>query len=372
MSFSALNWACAIRDANVCAGARHVLLTLAQYADEHQTCFPSLATLAAITNLSEDTVQRRLKNLVEHELIFVVRRKHTDGRRLTNYYCLLVDEASRRHAMANGWTPSALAESQSEERMENDENAVHHTASCGVDQTAGETKPHRRGNETTPQLCGVEPLTNHQITNPPLPPLRGEGEGVEASLSETTNGDGEASRRRCGSVEPDEDGARLARWEKFRGAWPWDATEKPEEARRRFMELANGEQLAAVASAARYIDACVQRDRKISHAKTWLSGKGWQVFDAPAQSASARVDAERQRIAEAKAKTHELQRQKYGGVVVRKGTPQAAAWARYDGEALKFHRVGAWEDSVVKPSEWPPSAAQHGEGARDGPMREAG
>ncbi|MBM3578788.1 MAG: helix-turn-helix domain-containing protein [Alphaproteobacteria bacterium] len=365
MSFSALNWACSIRDASVCAGARHVLLTLAQYADEDETCFPSLATLAAITNLSEDTVQRRIKNLVEHELIFVVRRKHTDGRRLTNYYCLLVDERARRHAIANGWAPADTAETRSEDRTEDVSDEPIHTATCGVDQTAGETKPHRRGNETTPHSCGVEPLTNHQITNPPTP-QRGEGEGEKTSLSETTNVDGSASLRRCGSGEVDEDGARLVRWEKFRRTWPWDATEKPEEARRRFMELENGEQLAAVASAPRYIEACVQRERKISHAKTWLSGKGWQVFDAPSQSASARVEAERQRLAEAKAKTHEIQRQKYGGIIVRKGTPQAAAWARHDGEPLKFRRVGAWDDSIVKPSEWPPSAS-HGEAPRDGP-----
>jgi pyocin large subunit-like protein len=147
MSFTALNWACSIRDANVCAGARHVLLTLAQYADEDETCFPSLATLAAITNLSEDTVQRRIKNLVEHELIFVVRRKHTDGRRLTNYYCLLVDERARRHAMANGWSPASAnaedAEKRSEDRTEEAADDALHTASCGVDHTAGETKPHR-------------------------------------------------------------------------------------------------------------------------------------------------------------------------------------------------------------------------------------
>jgi hypothetical protein len=56
---------------------------------------------------------------------------------------------------------------------------------------------------------------------------------------------------------------------------------------------------------------------------------------------------------------------------VRQGTPQAAAWARHDGERLKFGRVGPFYDAVVKPSEWPPSASQ-AEAARDGPSPAAG
>ncbi|MBM3655128.1 MAG: hypothetical protein FJX06_20430 [Alphaproteobacteria bacterium] len=134
------------------------------------------------------------------------------------------------------------------------------------------------------------------------------------------------------------------------------------------MAASGDEQSAAVACGPRYIEDCVRRGRKIAHARTWLDGKGWQSFEA--ERAKSKIDAERERLAEAKARTHELQRLKYGGIVVRKGTPQAAAWARHDGAPLRFGRVGAWEDSIVRPSEWPPPASS-GEEARDGPAGEA-
>lgn len=380
MSLKAITWAFELDDARLTPVAKLVLLAIADAAREEKDfeCDVRHETLARKAHVSSDTSQRRVKELCALGYIFVMKRRGDDGCKISNRYIVLLNERARRHALANGWDGVIGADPDDEtcgahrslERTEDGESDASKPQSAAWtrpqgerNQAAGETEPSRTAAATERTLT--------VFNNIPPTPLRGEGEGFEASHSETTNGDERENRRRCGSVEADEDGARLARWEKFRRGWPWDATEKPEEARRRFMELENGEQLAAVASAARYIDACVQRDRKISHAKNWLSGKGWQVFDAPAQSASARVEAERQKCAELKAKNHEIQRQKYGGVLVFRNTPQAAAWARHDGERLKFSRHGPFDDTAVKPSEWPPSATQ-ADAPQTEPRREAG
>ncbi|MGJ0505623.1 MAG: helix-turn-helix domain-containing protein [Methylocystis sp.] len=347
MSFSALNWACSIRDPSVSAGARHVLLTLAQFADEHQTCYPSHAALAAITNLSPDTVQRRIKDLIEHGLVFVVKRKNNDGRRLTNYYVLLVDAAARAHALAHG-----MAEDGSEREAEDDQPAgrgidqpagcgMDHAAGCGMDHAAGETDPCRRVHETMPQLCGIEPSNNHQITLPPTP-HRGEGGGASRKLS-------------------DDDQARLDRWQAFRKVWPWDAAELVAEARAVFLRLSTVEQQAAIDAAPRYVAACRERETRarnhgIAHAKRWLSGEGWAALKARSAESAASLAGR--------------------PFAVRQGSPQAAAWAQYEAAVngaprLKFFHSNALGMICMRPTEWPPSPKLTGvggpESARDGP-----
>jgi hypothetical protein len=378
MSIQATQWAFGLQDERLTPVTKLVLLAIADAAHEDKKfeCAVKHTTIARKAHVSVDTAQRRVKDLCALGYLYVIKRRGADGCQVANSYCVLVDEEARKHALAQGWdgnvAPRAHSESGDEdrslERTESEDRDVtgpQLAARSGPqderNRAAGYTEPGRTAAAHNRQF-----LT--ESNNPPTPP-RGEGEGFEASLSETTNGDAEASRRRRGSVEADEDGARLRHWEAFRHAWPWDSTEMPEKARREFMALTSDEQAAAVAAAPRYIEACVSRDRKIAHAKTWLAGKGWQAFDAP--KAASKADAHREQIAAAKASLHEQQRRKYGGILVRKGTPQAAAWARHDGQALAFERIGFWEGAVVKPSEWPPSAT-HGDAPQSEPRREAG
>jgi hypothetical protein len=374
MSLKAITWAFELDDARLTPVAKLVLLAIADAAREEKDfeCDVRHETLARKAHVSSDTTQRRVKDLCALGYLYVMKRRGDDGCKISNRYIVLLNERARLHASANGWDgeigavesddETETTDRSAERTNEMDSHASKPQAAAWSrpqgerNQAAGETEPSRTAAATEQTLT--------VFNNTPPTPLRGEGEGEQASLSGTTNGEAEANRRRCGRGDADEDGARLARWEKFRREWPWDTTELPEKARRAFMALSNGEQIAAVACGPRYIEDCVRRDRKIAHAKTWLAGKGWQSWEA--ERAKSKIEMEREQLAAAKAKTHELQRQKYGGIVVRKGTPQAAAWARHDGVALAFQRVGFWEAAVVKPSEWPPSAA-HADAPRDGP-----
>jgi hypothetical protein len=341
MSFAALNWACAIRDPNVSAGARHVLLAMAQFADEAQTCYPSHAYLAAVTNLSEDTIQRRVRDLVELGLLYVVKRKNNDGRRLTNYYVLLVDERAKAHAIAHGWSPATARDGAQDGLAEDAESETVQPAGCGLDQAAGETEPCRRGNETMPQLCGIEPSNNHQGTYPPTP-QRGEGGGSAArKLS-------------------DDDEARLERWEAFRKLWPWDVTELVAEARGVFLRLSVVEQGAAIDAAPGYIAGCRERkttarNHGIAHAVKWLKGEGWLAAKARSVESAASLAGQ--------------------PFMVRQGSPQAAAWAQYEtavygAPRLKFIPSKAYGMACMRPTEWPPRR-EAAEGARDGPAQGA-
>jgi hypothetical protein len=353
MSFAALNWACSIRDADVSAGARHVLLTLAQFADEAATCYPSHATLAAITNLSEDTIQRRIRDLVDHRLVFVVKRKNNDGRRLTNYYVLLNDEEARAHALAHGWEPDSARQNRSEDRTQDggDEAAAEgvQPAGCGLEiegvQPAGETEPCRRVHETNPQLCGIEPSNNHQGTNPPTPQGGREGGASQSGEEGALRDGGQRSEDRSAlRTQAALDAARLARWDEFERLWPWDATELPGQARAVFMRLSDDEQRLAIDAAPQYAAACKTRETRarnhgMAHARRWLTEEGWKVVKARTLDSAASK----------------------GGLpfTVRQGSEQAAAWARYEeavygAPRLRYIPSKALGMVCTRPTEWPP------------------
>ena len=56
MSWSALDWASKQVTGN--PNRKSVLITLANFADEENKCFPSIKTIMKITELSESTVKR--------------------------------------------------------------------------------------------------------------------------------------------------------------------------------------------------------------------------------------------------------------------------------------------------------------------------
>jgi hypothetical protein len=75
MSFPALAWARVQRVGS--QPAKHLLLAIAVYADETGKCWPSRSTLSAETEMSIDTVDRRLKQL--EELGFIRREDRPCG-----------------------------------------------------------------------------------------------------------------------------------------------------------------------------------------------------------------------------------------------------------------------------------------------------
>ena len=96
MSHDAHRWA--MRQRGIGPGPRWVVVCLAGRMN-HRTgkCFPSLATLAADTGFSEDTVRRHLQALVVAGLIDIER---TEGG--SNAYRLRLSAGRRRRGMEGG------------------------------------------------------------------------------------------------------------------------------------------------------------------------------------------------------------------------------------------------------------------------------
>lgn len=78
MSIEAINWVFKQDDLHN-SGAKFVLTVLANYADETGRCYPSQATLAAKTSMTDRSVRNHLEWLEEHGYITAMnRQKHND------------------------------------------------------------------------------------------------------------------------------------------------------------------------------------------------------------------------------------------------------------------------------------------------------
>ena len=97
MSWQATAWA--VKQTAGSPSAKLLLLTLANYADADGCCWPSQEVLAVDTEQSVDTVQRRLKKLIDAGLTRKVPRAQGagrwDSRRPTSSTCLLQKCPSR-------------------------------------------------------------------------------------------------------------------------------------------------------------------------------------------------------------------------------------------------------------------------------------
>jgi len=65
-----------------------VLMALADAADDHGVCWPSVTTLARKCSVSPRTVQRMLKLLVDQQLLVAESRHRQSGARSSNRYRL--------------------------------------------------------------------------------------------------------------------------------------------------------------------------------------------------------------------------------------------------------------------------------------------
>ena len=91
MSWQALDWASKQKTGN--GTNKLVLISLANYADDANTCFPSFKTLVNITELSRSTIIRSLKDLESKGLINISERfvdVNESKRQTSNLYTLLV------------------------------------------------------------------------------------------------------------------------------------------------------------------------------------------------------------------------------------------------------------------------------------------
>ncbi len=77
--------------------AKAVLICLAHHADDAGYCWPSQQTIAGETELSIDTVQRVLRQYLEPKYVHRIKRKSSDGRRISHGYQLILDHEPDQH-----------------------------------------------------------------------------------------------------------------------------------------------------------------------------------------------------------------------------------------------------------------------------------
>jgi len=92
MSWSALAWASKKKTGN--GTNKLVLIALANYADDNNSCFPSYKTLTTITELSQRTIARSLKQLEDKSFISIKQRfseYDQSARQTSNFYQLNIN-----------------------------------------------------------------------------------------------------------------------------------------------------------------------------------------------------------------------------------------------------------------------------------------
>lgn len=91
MSIRALNWAWGWP---LTPAPKLILLALADVADDHGVCFPSISFIAKKVTLGKRATQRRIQELASADLIRVELRRRKDGSLTSNRYYLQIDRPS--------------------------------------------------------------------------------------------------------------------------------------------------------------------------------------------------------------------------------------------------------------------------------------
>lgn len=86
MSNEALTWA--FSREGIKAGPKFVLVSLADYADEAGSCYPSVPKISRRTGYSQSAVRVHLDTLIANDLMHEERRHRSDGSRSSNRYIL--------------------------------------------------------------------------------------------------------------------------------------------------------------------------------------------------------------------------------------------------------------------------------------------
>jgi len=338
------------------ASGKAVLFAIANYAQAHGETYQPIAQLAEDTEQSKDAVRRRLLDLEERGLIARCARWAESGRRLSDWIIVLYCDEAHEFARAHGWTgPKSAADRGG--RNENDGADDFENASSGAAESA--CLPSQIARVTLAD-CEGHPGTGARVTLALAPPPNKENSKitVKDSLSPDGEADGCAVREReiiYEKTKPLSDD-ELDDWKKFHDRWRWQPTESEIVARGVFRRLGAADRAAALRHVRAYVDE--RAGKAQAYAGNWLKQRGWEPY----------VEREA-KAAQAKARLHYDQLERYGGIIVRQGTRQAAAWAQFLGERLKFGRVGPFFDAVLKPTEWPPAHDEHdpAHAPRDGP-----
>jgi Helix-turn-helix domain len=91
--------------------AKAVLICLAHHADDNGFCWPSQDTIAAEIESSVDSVQRALKKVLIPSFVQRIKRKSSDGRRISDAYRLRLDRVPDEHQPDScGVAPCGLVE----------------------------------------------------------------------------------------------------------------------------------------------------------------------------------------------------------------------------------------------------------------------
>ena len=83
-----MNWAWS---QNLAPTPKLILMALADAADDHGTCWPSVPTVAAKCSVSDRTVQRGMQMLIASGLMISDQRYRKDGSCSSNKYRLLLE-----------------------------------------------------------------------------------------------------------------------------------------------------------------------------------------------------------------------------------------------------------------------------------------
>ncbi|PPD10271.1 MAG: hypothetical protein CTY36_00320 [Methylocystis sp.] len=357
MSYQVTAWAVGRKTGS--SSGKALLLAIANYAQANGETYQPISRLAEDTEQSQDSVRRRLVEFEDMGLIARCGRWAESGRRLSDWIIVLYCDAAYEFARAQGWKGPKERDAAPEAGNEiEDENAAGKDAAAADESACLPSQIAR----ATLANCEGHPSTGARVTLAPVRGLYKENSNrtVRDSLSPTSEADGCAVREReivyekTTPLSDDE----LEDWKKFHERWIWHEKESAIVARGVFRSLSREDRALAL----RYVrDYHAERKGKgVAYAGNWLKARGWEEFVEREAAAAA-----------AKAKRHAFEREKYGGVLIWRGTQQSAAWAKHDDAPLKFSRIGPFDNVVVKPSEWPPSTS-HADAPRDGPTRRAG
>jgi len=143
VSNKAITWAYAQQGPDLKPGAKFILVTIADMADQAHSCYPGIPLLAEMTGISDSAIRAHLKLLVETGYLTVERRHRSNGSRSTNRYYLPVDNSAL--------TPDSGSRTEPSKRQ---------IQADLTPDSGGDINPHLTKNNESPTQVTTEPVDN--------------------------------------------------------------------------------------------------------------------------------------------------------------------------------------------------------------------
>lgn len=164
MSNKAITWA---YSQTLKAGTKFVLVTLADMADQDDSCYPGIDTLAKLTGFGPTAIRGHIDALIKAGYVTTERRHKRNGARTSDRYYLQLDASTRNTPDAG---PSALqdetAESEGTSEAPNAGFRAHLTPDSEAP-NAGFRRAYKDEPSVEPQ--GMNPETGHDSRTPVRP-----------------------------------------------------------------------------------------------------------------------------------------------------------------------------------------------------------